>query len=617
MTREMRARTTRKLFAVLIRSAIAMFAVLAFCQVAKAEDTPAQVFKDLYSRRIWQAKDTTIPDDDLKLAKNILKDARTSKLPDELVTLMCDASYDLAAKWYAGHSIAYSAMDHLARAVPEQANHCWQKRLELLLKRLRLARSVSQKQTAARSYVGALRTAAGVVARSGKYGTASLYIRKALALAVEFRMPGVAEIRRKAARFSALLKISQSRDSLDKKLKANPGNMKIREQLIDLHLIDLNDPGAASKILNEDCDELLRTYVTLAAKPLDKLETIAVKELAAWYARLADRASLNSKPAMLQRVEACWTRFLGVYTKKDITRIKAALDLARVRRELKKLGVEPSRGDSAPMSVAISTGWPCSTSGLLFVWWDASASNTIPREGSLPACECKPTPRGGARITSTGAMELAKGAFVAGSAVNDRLFSVCKRSNALTVEAMIRPDDLKQKGPARIISFSQDGQDRDFTLGQEKDKLVFRLRTVSSKDQNNTITLFELSAKQWHHVVITYTASKGSSSKKSGGMLDAYLDGRRMSRTMLSSGSLSGWKPMHLIFGDEYAASRDWSGQLQGIAIYGRAISASEIAAKHRAVKPTLDTRNRRESTLRPPRSEGPRDRRRGKKQRD
>jgi len=100
-------------------------------------------------------------------------------------------------------------------------------------------------------------------------------------------------------------------------------------------------------------------------------------------------------------------------------------------------------------------------------------------------------------------------------------------------------------------------------------------------------------------------------------MLDSYLDGRRMSRTMLSSGSLSGWKPMHLIFGDEYAASRDWSGQLQGIAIYGRSISASEIVAKHRAVKPTLDARNRRESTLRPPRGEKPRDRRRRKKQRD
>ncbi|MDP6544885.1 MAG: LamG domain-containing protein [Phycisphaerae bacterium] len=613
----MNVRTTGKLFGLLIRPTMAICAVLLFCVVAMAEDTPAEVFKSIYSRKIWQAKDTSVPDDDLKLAKEMLKDASANELPDELRVLMYNAVYDLAARWRAGHSTAYSAMDRLARSVPAQTNHAWRKRLELLLKRLRMARSTSQKQTAARSYVGALRAASDAFARSGTYGTASLYIRKALALAVEYRMSGVPEIRRKMARCAALLKVSQKRGVIEKKLKAAPGDIKVREQLIYLYLIDLNDPGAASKILNDDCDELLRTYVTLAGKPLDKLETIAIKELGTWYGRLADRASVSSKPAMLRRGEACWVRYLEVYTKKDTTRIKAGLALAMVRRELKKLGVGPSRGDGASLPVAISTGWPCSTSDLLFVWWDASASNAVPRVGSLPARECKPVARGGARITTSGAMEVGKGAFVAGSAINDRVFSVCKRSNALTVEAMIRPDDLKQKGPARIISFSQDGQDRDFTVGQEKDKLVFRLRTVSSKDQNNTIELFDLSARQWHHVVITYAVSKGSSSKKSVGMLDAYLNGRRTSRKMLSSGLLSGWKPMHLIFGDEYAASRDWSGQLQGIAIYGRAISASEIAAKHRAVKPTLDARNRRESTLQTPGGEGRRDRRRKEKQKD
>ena len=67
---------------------------------------------------------------------------------------------------------------------------------------------------------------------------------------------------------------------------------------------------------------------------------------------------------------------------------------------------------------------------------------------------------------------------------------------------------------------------------------------------------------------------------------------------------------MHLIFGDEYAASRDWSGQLRGIAIYGRAISPAEIAAEYRAVKPILDARKRKEPTSRPPSREMRPDRR-------
>jgi len=125
--------------------------VLLFCKVATAEDTPPAVFKSIYSRRILQVKDTSSSSDDLALAKEILKDAGSSELPDELRILMYNAVYDLGAKWYAGHPIAYSAMDRLAQAVPEQTNYAWQKRLELLLKRLRLARSASQKQIASRS----------------------------------------------------------------------------------------------------------------------------------------------------------------------------------------------------------------------------------------------------------------------------------------------------------------------------------------------------------------------------------------------------------------------------------------------------------------------------------
>ena len=608
----MNVRTTRKLFAFLIQVAIATCPVLLFCAVGTAEDSPAEVFKSRYGRKIWQVKDTTIPSDDLNLAKEIFKATGSGKLSDELMTLMCDAVYDLAFRSYEGHPTALNAMKRLAWAVPAQTHHCWRKRLELLLERLRLVKGAGRKETAAREYVGALRAAADVFARSGKFETAGLYIRKALSVAVDFRMSGVPEIRLQAARLSELLKVSQSRKAIEKKLKADPGDVKVRERLIDLHVIDLNDPGAASKILNEDCDELLRTYVTLAAKPLDKLETMAFKELGTWYGRLADRASGSSKPAMLRRGEACWVRFLAAYTKKDITRIKAALDLSAVRRELKKLGLEPLGYEGTPAGV--STRWPCSTNGLLFVWRDASAANTVPVSGGLPAYKCRPAGRGKARIADTGAMDLGRGAFVARSAVNDRLFSACKRSNAFTIEAMIQPDTVKQGGPARVISFSQDGADRNFTLGQEKDRLVFRLRTVSAGDQNNTVDLFELSAKKWHHVVITYAASTGSSSKRPTGLLDAYLNGRRMSRKTFSSGLLSGWKPMHLIFGDEYAASRDWSGQLRGIAIYGRAISPVEVAAEYRAVKPILDARKRKEPTSRPPRREVRPDRRQREK---
>ena len=238
MPRKAKTRTSAKLLEHLTPAAIAAFTVLLFFQTAMAKGSSAEAFRKMYSQRIRDVKDTTIPDDDLKLAEEILKSAGHGKRSDELRVLMYDAVYDLASKWPAGHRLAYDATDRLARAVPAQAGHCWQMRLELLLNRL-----------------------------------------------------------------------------------------------------------------NDDCDELLRTYVKLAAGPLDKLETIALKELGEWYGQLADRASLGSKAAMLRRGEACRVRFLAVYTEKDATRIKAALALSKVRRELKKLGVGSSGGGGVPRTV--------------------------------------------------------------------------------------------------------------------------------------------------------------------------------------------------------------------------------------------------------------------------
>ena len=348
MPRKAKTRTSGKLLEHLTPAAIAAFTVLLFFHTAMAKGSPAETFRKIYSQRIRDVKDTTIPDDDLKLAGEMLNAANARKLPDELRTLMCDAVYDLASKWQAGHRLAYNAMDRLARAVPAQTNHCWQKRLELLLNRLRLASGDRQKRTAARDYVGALKAAADAAARFGKYGPAGIYMRKALSVATDFKMFGIPQMRLQAARFAALLKLSQKRDALAKKLQANPHDIKIREQLIDFYLIDLDNPGAASKILNDDCDELLRTYVQLASRPLDKLETVALKELGAWYGQLADRASRSGKPAMLRRSEACWVRFLDLYTKKDTMRIKAASALSNVRWELKKLGVGSSGGGGVP-----------------------------------------------------------------------------------------------------------------------------------------------------------------------------------------------------------------------------------------------------------------------------
>ena len=55
-----------------------------------------------------------------------------------------------------------------------------------------------------------------------------------------------------------------------------------------------------------------------------------------------------------------------------------------------------------------------------------------------------------------------------------------KEGRGLSVEVWLATSDLDQSGPARIISYSLNPEQRNFTLGQQKNSLIFRLRTTET-----------------------------------------------------------------------------------------------------------------------------------------
>jgi len=170
-------------------------------------------------------------------------------------------------------------------------------------------------------------------------------------------------------------------------------------------------------------------------------------------------------------------------------------------------------------------------------------------------------------------MVLGRGAMLAQDA-DKSLLDACKAANALSVEALITPADTRQTGPARIISFSQDGYNRNFTLCQERDALVLRLRTTRTgvNGMKPQTELCKLRAGGEHHVIVTYRP----------GRLTCYLNGKRAIQTGRVRGDFSTWVPMHLLFGDEWKDRRCWSGRLRGIAISAREIGPAEAAARYK-----------------------------------
>jgi hypothetical protein len=66
--------------------------------------------------------------------------------------------------------------------------------------------------------------------------------------------------------------------------------------------------------------------------------------------------------------------------------------------------------------------------------------------------------------------------------VAEELARSAQSTGALTVVARIVPADTNQTGPARVVSFSTDTRHRNFDLGQQGRRLVFRIRTPLSGD---------------------------------------------------------------------------------------------------------------------------------------
>jgi Concanavalin A-like lectin/glucanases superfamily len=226
--------------------------------------------------------------------------------------------------------------------------------------------------------------------------------------------------------------------------------------------------------------------------------------------------------------------------------------------------------------------WPSDRTGLVYVFETADKPNQISLPDGRPARSYTTHPRGRGRLDHNHAMVLAGGSFLADAADGD-LLAACRRSNELTIEALVRPDRLDQSGPARIISFSSSAYSRNFTLGQERDKLIVRIRTPRSGDNgvNPETAVGTLATTAPVHVTVTYRP----------GELVTYLNGKEVYRGESLQGDFSNWAPHHLLFGDEFDGNRDWAGTLEGVAIYNRALQATEIERNGAILREKLRTR--------------------------
>lgn len=159
---------------------------------------------------------------------------------------------------------------------------------------------------------------------------------------------------------------------------------------------------------------------------------------------------------------------------------------------------------------------------------------------------------------------------ISSSSPATKIIDSARKTNALTIEAWIRPANANQTGPARIASISTSPTQRNVTLGQDGNRYDIRLRTTE-RDNNGlpSISTSESSVSlRPSHVVFT---------RDRGGRASIYIDGKRVSHAV-SGGQFRNWDMGHeLILGNEATGDRPWLGQLYLVAIYSRALTVNEV----------------------------------------
>lgn len=179
---------------------------------------------------------------------------------------------------------------------------------------------------------------------------------------------------------------------------------------------------------------------------------------------------------------------------------------------------------------------------------------------------------------SDGSLVLKKKSEIRSVAPPTRMTQVIARTGEFTLEAWVRPANLKQEGPARMVTLSKNTTDRLFTLGQEKNRYDVRFRS-SRTDRNGSPSLGSREGQltdSLTHVVYT---------RERGGMARLFLDGRQVADREVD-GDLGPWDgadSYRLALGDEISGGRPWLGEIHLVAIYSRALGDGEVAAHFRA----------------------------------
>ena len=298
------------------------------CIAAEADREGAKLIKEIIAGSKTSAE----------AAATLMRAAISLNDMPETQAMFCRKAYEQGIRTAAGQDEALGALDMLARIEPQHAGEWVDKRVRLY--RLMYARSKPDKRVATGTrLVELLRNLADTSAEKGKWKTALKFYSAAMRTAAALKLGDRAEIAARIREISFRMRQAERLELLKKQLQTNPDNDTTRNKVIEICLLENDSPAESAEFLTDDGDETLRTYIPLAAKDINELTEPICLELARWYRSLAKNTSAKvRKMVTLDRTISYLERYLDLHAKSDANRDKASAELINAITARRKLG---------------------------------------------------------------------------------------------------------------------------------------------------------------------------------------------------------------------------------------------------------------------------------------
>ena len=176
----------------------------------------------------------------------------------------------------------------------------------------------------------------------------------------------------------------------------------------------------------------------------------------------------------------------------------------------------------------------------------------------------------------SGALQIVESTQIRADDPAYKLNESIRRSGELTIEAWVQPNNLSQKGPARIVTLSRNGTERNFTLGQEGPKYDVRLRTLTTGGNGIPSTTTKKASVSTELTHVVYTRARSGKAK-------LFINGEQQGEKTVGGSTFNWHGQFRLALGNEFGGKRAWLGSYHLVAIYSRNLLPEEVQSHFKA----------------------------------